>query len=567
MSINDHFKLPIFYNNKKMQLKENIINDLEMIKTVDMSSNSNYIYDYMFGENANCFSKKLLPEISNTYTTDIAFLKDSQKLLKKYKKNENDTIYKYDYDNINNIWDEIKNDNGFKEKYQYVDWSMWEFLNKSEVFLQFMSLYNIVSPVISFFVPIIILIIPFFIIQMKGIQVTMSEYLEILKVIISQHAIGKLFTDFNSAAIDQKIYLIVSAAFYTFSIYQNVLTCIRFHENMKKIHNYLFLIKEYLNHTTFNMENLLLYTKNLKTFSDFNVVLERNHHYLNEIKYKLEKVNEYKWNSKKFSQIGYTLKYFYELYDNEEYNNAFLYSFGFNGYLDCIHGIQNNIQQKNIGFASFTKKIKSNKFINNYYPVLINKNPTKNNVNLNKNIIVTGPNASGKTTILKSVTINIILTQQFGCGFYDIAHFCPYKHIHCYLNIPDTSGRDSLFQAEARRCKDIIQSIQNGGTHFCIFDELYSGTNPEEAIISASAFMEYINGFNKVSSMLTTHFIEVCKNLDKKENVINYHMETINKNNNLMYTYHLKKGISETKGGMKILYDMNYPKEILEKHL
>jgi dsDNA-specific endonuclease/ATPase MutS2 len=74
-------------------------------------------------------------------------------------------------------------------------------------------------------------------------------------------------------------------------------------------------------------------------------------------------------------------------------------------------------------------------------------------------MIITGPNASGKTTILKSTLINIIFTQQFGCGFYEFADVAPFNHIHCYLNIPDTSGRDSLFQAEARRCKEILDII------------------------------------------------------------------------------------------------------------
>ena len=101
----------------------------------------------------------------------------------------------------------------------------------------------------------------------------------------------------------------------------------------------------------------------------------------------------------------------------------------------------------------FVDKKKKNIFKNNYYAALKNNKPIKNTVKLQKNMIITGPNASGKTTILKSTLINIIFTQQFGCGFYDSGKLKPYKYIHCYLNIPDTSGRDSLFQAEARRCK------------------------------------------------------------------------------------------------------------------
>jgi DNA mismatch repair ATPase MutS len=188
-----------------------------------------------------------------------------------------------------------------------------------------------------------------------------------------------------------------------------------------------------------------------------------------------------------------------------------MYSFGFNGYIDCLEGLQNNIIERKVNLAVFIEENKKNIMSESYYACLKNNNPVKNTIKLKKNIIITGPNASGKTTVLKSTLINIILTQQFGCGFYSSAKLKPYKHIHCYLNIPDTSGRDSLFQAEARRCKEIIDSINtyDDDTHFCVFDELYSGTNPEEAELSATAFMKYLTKRKKVSCLLTTHFIKV----------------------------------------------------------
>jgi DNA mismatch repair ATPase MutS len=191
----------------------------------------------------------------------------------------------------------------------------------------------------------------------------------------------------------------------------------------------------------------------------------------------------------------------------------------------------------------------------------------KNTVKFKKNLIITGPNASGKTTLLKTTLINIILSQQFGCGCYSSANILPYHHLHCYLNIPDTSGRDSLFQAEARRCKNIINEIKKfkSQNHFCIFDELYSGTNPDEATISAIAFMEYIVSFTNIKCMLTTHYINVCKTLSTNQYITNYNMQTINDNNKLSFSYLLQEGISEIKGGLKVLKDMNYPTEIINK--
>jgi DNA mismatch repair ATPase MutS len=203
-----------------------------------------------------------------------------------------------------------------------------------------------------------------------------------------------------------------------------------------------------------------------------------------------------------------------------------------------------------------------------YYPKFINDaDMVTNDCKLDKNLVITGPNASGKTTILKSALINILLSQQIGFGCFESLKLQPFDKFHCYLNIPDTSARDSLFQAEARRCKDIIDSITNNAdsqhTHFCIFDELYSGTNPEEAVISANAFMKYIVKSDNVTCLLTTHYVKLCKKLEKNKRIENYNMKTNKTSNTFEYTYKLVKGISTVKGGLKVLSDMNYPNEII----
>jgi DNA mismatch repair ATPase MutS len=270
-------------------------------------------------------------------------------------------------------------------------------------------------------------------------------------------------------------------------------------------------------------------------------------------------------------ELGAVLKNFYDLYNDRVYNESFMYSFGFNGYIDNIGGLKKNMNDGFIKFAKFSAKKRKNVFKKAYYPALMKSGPVKNDYQFKKNIILTGPNASGKTTVLKSALINIIFTQQMGCGFYENAILSPFDYIHCYLNIPDTSGRDSLFQAEARRCKEILDYIRDeenvGKTHFCAFDELYSGTNPADAVMSSLAFMEFLIKRKNVTCILTTHFIEVCKNLESNLAVENFYMLTQHKEQTIdfTYTYKLKKGISELRGGLKILSDMNYPKEIMEK--
>jgi DNA mismatch repair ATPase MutS len=204
-------------------------------------------------------------------------------------------------------------------------------------------------------------------------------------------------------------------------------------------------------------------------------------------------------------------------------------------------------------------------FKNLYYPPY--ENPVKNSVIIDKKIIITGPNAAGKTTVIKSTLMNIILSQQIGYGFYEKAEIKPYDYLHCYLNIPDTSGRDSLFQAESRRCKEILDCLEknNDKTHFCIFDELYSGTNPYEAVASAYGYIDYLSTKKNVDLMLTTHYIELCNNLKSNTNVKNYHMSVnMLKDHNVEYLYKFKKGISTIKGGIKVLYDLEYPEEIIK---
>ena len=573
--INDHFKMPISYNEQKMELHKNIAIDLELIKTIDPSCTP--LYQYAF-QPKTCFGMKVNEQISQYYTTDVSFLNDTQCLLKNYKSIQHEA-FRPDFNNIIDIWNEIKNDTGFKEKYHYIDWTMWEHLNNSETFLQLMSVYNLASPILSLFVPIIILIIPFFVIKLKGLTITINEYIEVLKLVASNHAIGKLFTKFSSVGMDEKLYLIVSALFYVFSIYQNILTCLRFHQNMKKIHNYIFDFRNYIDYTEKSMNNLLLYTSTLKTHDQFNNVIKHNLSILSEFKNKLTCIAPYTLSINKIGGLGHVLKCFYEIYSDQCYNDAFLYSFGFHGYIDNIEGLIGNIDNKYINYVTFVKNGKNEKngkngksikrkcqFNKSYYPALIYDNPVKNTYKLKKNMIITGPNASGKTTILKSALINIIISQQMGIGFYESATLIPFKFIHCYLNIPDTSGRDSLFQAECRRCKDILDIIKHNSedTHFCVFDELYSGTNPDEAVMSATSFMSYLIKIPNVTCILTTHFIKLCNYLEKNKSIENYHMLTRKEGVDFNYTYKLEKGISNIHGGIKVLHDMDYPKEIID---
>jgi hypothetical protein len=601
------FKLPICFNSQVKILKEDIINDLELNKTIlnesessELKEISKPIYNHVFNP-TNSLGNKILEILPCYYTTDVQFLKDNQTLLTSLSTKVIDeyNLTDFEIEETVNAWNEIKSETGFCEKYLYVDWDFAKFLNNNPLFLQLMSIYNVASPMLSLCLPIFVLIVPFFVIKFKGLNVNIKEYTEILRELIQNHAIAKIFTSFHEVDFSEKIYLLVSAAFYLFSIYQNILTCIRFYSNMKKIHDYLDKFKKYILFTTDLMDYHLNKSNHLTTFSKFNEVVMQKKDILHKIRKEIEKVSSFTFSFSKITEIGHIMHIFYQLFDNTEYNDAFVYSFGFNGYYNLLYGLSVNISDLKLNKTTFKKKDKNKKdknkkdknkkdkkdktisekpvFKKMYYPKFINDSSVvTNDCCLDKNMIITGPNASGKTTMLKSAFINILLSQQIGFGCFESLDLHPYDDFHCYLNIPDTSGRDSLFQAEARQCKEIIDSInegiekegedlgeKEGKTHFCIFDELYSGTNPDEAILSAKSFMDYIVKNDNVTCLLTTHYTKLCKKLAKNKRIQNFSMKTVKKNDSFEYTYKLVEGISKIKGGLKVLKDMNYPKEIL----
>jgi DNA mismatch repair protein MutS len=271
----------------------------------------------------------------------------------------------------------------------------------------------------------------------------------------------------------------------------------------------------------------------------------------------------------KIGEVGTLLECYYEVHSNKEYEAAILYSFSFHGYVKNMLGLFENLQKGVIGKASFAIDISGLVIKNQYYPALVNESFVTNDANIAKNMVITGPNAAGKTTFLKTTMLNIIFSQQFGCGFYTDCSIHPYTHIHSYLNIPDTSGRDSLFQAESRRCKEIINDVlftDGSARHFCIFDELYSGTNPAEATKSAYAFLLWLSERKNVDFILTTHYVSICSRFIKsKARIANWKMDAVQDDSgDITYSYKIVKGVSKIQGAIKVLRDMEYPAEILK---
>jgi DNA mismatch repair ATPase MutS len=141
----------------------------------------------------------------------------------------------------------------------------------------------------------------------------------------------------------------------------------------------------------------------------------------------------------------------------------------------------------------------------------------------------------------------------------------PYDNIYCYLNIIDTNDRFSLFQKECDKCKHILDEIKRrpDETHLCVFDELFSGTNPIEATSCSYSFLKYLSKNEKITFALTTHFTKLAKKIKRTIPLIQ-NMKMISKvdADGLKHTYKIKEGINIIKGGIEILKQLDFPDEI-----
>jgi len=568
--IDTTFKLPIQYLDKDnlFPLNNTISYDLEL-KIPSTQETSNTMYDYLFNP-SHAFAKNMIPLWQQNITNDVLYLNDTKHILTnipEYQYNMNQYKYEFNCDTVKNIWKSVKMDDYFLEKYNFIEWEMLKHLNDSPSFLQALTVAHVLSPIVSFALPILFLIFPFILLKIQGVPISVDIYIKTLQNVAKSHFIGKAITSFQSLSWDKLVYILFMFGMYIFQIYQNILLCKRFYANVININNDLLELRDYIDYTIYSMESFAPICNTCKSYKDFNRVNNENLSVLYDMKRELNDIYIFENNLKKFNTSGYMLQCYYKLYSSTEYENCIRYSVGFHGYMDNLLGIHTNIQSNVISYASFDDK-NTCTFNKQYYPGLTHENPIKNDCNFDKNMIISSPNKSGKTTILKSTALNIIFSQQIGCGFYKSATLTPFTHIHSYLNIPDTSGRDSLFQAESRRCKEIIDNIIQYGDsnyrHFCLFDELYSGTNPTEASKAGYAFLEYLQQHSNVTFILTTHYLSICKKFKQSTRVQNFKMVVhVNPDGSFQYTYKIKKGISKMKGGIRVLKDMDYPEDII----
>lgn len=542
------YKYPIDYCEDATAVDKQIINELELI------DGEIPLYHTVFKLDDD-FKRLCCDGLSKKFTTNKQFLCGMQKILKHKIPDVPD------YADVMAIRADIADETSFVDKYNYIDWAHLEFLNKDARFMQALSLYEMTSPIFSLALPIFLLIIPLFMLRVQGHSISISTYIDVLKSVLSKHSIGQIFT-LSEAGWDKRIYAVVSLILYALQIYYNIQSCIKFITNFKSIHAKLSTVKDYLEKTVDSIDKMEPRWRNAGMKCYANELSEARNR-MNNVTHVFGQISQFKLSFKKIGEVGHIMKCFYQLYKEPWVTATLEYAVKYNSYHAALNVLSNHISA---GRAKRCKFGRSTKLRKAYYPIHVNDSHVDNTIDLKRNMIITGPNAAGKTTVLKTALTNILLSQQFGCGFYKSASIKPFHNIHCYVNIPDTSGRDSLFQAEARRCKQILDAVKDPSkTHICVFDELFSGTNPHEAIASASAFLSYLNSLPNVSYIITTHFLNVCKTANVGNAAINVCMGVNTDGKNFSYTYKLLPGISSIRGGLKVLVDLGYPQNIIDE--
>jgi len=540
------FRIPIAYLKDKTKIKKELSNDLEL------SSGENPLYESIFDVHDD-IHKLSLHQHSTWYTTDKKYLRDTQFILKtNIPKPPN-------HERILTFRNDLIKPEDFLEKYNYVEWDKLQFINTNSHLLQWMSVYNICSPIISLALPIFLLLIPFFLIRIQNNSITWDSYYQHLKLVLKNHSLGQLFY-IGSASWDKRVMIFISIIFYFVQVYFNCTSCVKFVKNMTIIHMNISTVKDYISETITSMDYISKKWIQYKTYQPFIEKCKEVRNIAISINDELQSISALRPSISKFGEIGRVMRVNYMMHIDTIWKDTIEYCVQYNSYMHSMLSLKNKIGN-NVNFCKFSK---STKFKGLIYPHLPSDKAITNDITLDKNILITGPNAAGKTTLLKATMINVLLCQQFGCGYFKSAKVQPYDILSSYINIPDTSGRDSLFQAEASRCKCILDEITNKKRHLCIFDELFSGTNPYEAIGAATAYLKYINNNKHVSFILTTHFLDLCRILEKTCNVTNLQMQVNNSEKGFVYSYKMIEGISEIKGGIKVLEDLHYPSSIIQ---
>jgi len=169
-------------------------------------------------------------------------------------------------------------------------------------------------------------------------------------------------------------------------------------------------------------------------------------------------------------------------------------------------------------------------------------------------LFLTGANMAGKSTFIKAVGVAVYLAhlglavpaQQMQLSLFDGL----LSNIQVVDNI--IKG-ESFFFNEVQRIKNTIEKISDGKNWLILIDELFKGTNQQDAVKCSITVIEGLRKMQNALFILSTHLYEIGDDLRKYSNIQFHYFETAVEDDQLVFSYQLKQGISNDRLGYLIL--------------
>ncbi|MTD38378.1 DNA mismatch repair protein MutS [Erwinia sp. CPCC 100877] len=195
-----------------------------------------------------------------------------------------------------------------------------------------------------------------------------------------------------------------------------------------------------------------------------------------------------------------------------------------------------------------------------YHPLLAT--PVPNEVNWQQNTLVTGSNASGKSTYVKSVAISCILSATIHTALATEFQL-PFGHILTSMAVEDDLFEgDSYFVAETKSVKRVLNLVKTNVPCLCFIDEILKGTNTVERIAASASIVHWLNDFPSLA-FVATHDIELTEIL--RRSCANVHFEEqVTEENGVTFDYCLRQGPATTRNAIQLLKVLNYPEKVVD---
>ena len=552
-----------FGNSKKKEDLDNLYKDLEIFSDRD-GNEENSVFSRINYCQTN-FGKFYLQQMISNYNSSRETLENQQLLIKNLINTPND------YEKIKGIIESVstsENDvlwlwkDHTKETRSYLDMVYFkgfilESLNKNELFLKFFNLFQIViSPAMNIITPIICVIIPYlFVRYTTNVPIDFKEYFKALNI---SETLGP---DGKSLKYAQYISVFVWIMYYAHSVYTSVKVSMSTNKIINIIHSRINNIANFIKKSFeinekycqyFGCDQLSKVCTDLwcKTFLDQPSLLSDK------------------------GKILVTYKY---LITHKDILKPIINFLGkVDSYLSIIKVYKNNQTSKNtFCFPKYHYNSKPFYQIEGlWHPYLDNETAIDNSFSLGdsskNNAIITGPNAGGKSTFIKSVVISILLSQTLGICPSRKVYLTLFSKLETYLNIPDLKGKESLFEAEVNRSLNYIKTLNNMSEDdfsLIVMDEIFNSTNPEEGISGAYSICQKLSTFKNNLSIITTHFNYLTKLEKDTSDFINYKIPISKKNDKIIYPYKITNGVSKQFIAIELLREKGFDNEIIENAL